>query len=645
MAEPEKPEEKKKLINRFLPTRSFFTRLLRNILAKYLPSEALPHHKWTPGMDITEIPTFKTLNAQLNFKIVAALNTQQIRTERNWDGSKGEDIDSVNKYRKIVLDLFTKTKWEGVKDVGEINEAIGPWTDIKALEREANFVQYGTTYRSGVPLEIIPIRINRDGRPPVDSIFHVPPQVPIIYTDGRRGRDRNGNPITEAYYVRYIGYNNESYWNQLNADIDNICELVANDTLSMTTDLDEQKNIKANIEKLREEITSLAGKIKTFTNSKEREYYVALDDVKRLYTPLGKALEEVAKLKLTDEQVHFTHTFRIVKPVIYNLDGTVKDSLQAWYMDPANPNPTFKKLDNEVDWGLDENGWPLEVGDGKTRFEGVPLRMGEVLLDKYLGEIRNDPHRANNPRVVPEEFTEEMDPLAMITFLYVYYDAYRDDLRDARYHEGAITLQERIKVELGVQDNKYVHTGIDAQGRDKYEERKQTMEDIEAGRHAVVEVKLNKLPGGATPGRIPNDPAFVRWKVKPKDRSPAFDLRALRTTVLGKEIDKQLIKHWGRPFYYETQNDQIERYQVKDKTLASPRGATITTRGAALYMFHRVIEEVKHWGGEAERKGVLELFTAIGEQTEGWDIGPNMGEGETGWGKNLTWNPLKPFRG
>ena len=171
------------------------------------------------------------------------------------------------------------------------------------------------------------------------------------------------------------------------------------------------------------------------------------------------------------------------------------------------------------------------------------------------------------------------------------------------------------------------------------------MEDIEAGRHAVVEVKLNKLPGGATPGRIPNDPAFVRWKVKPKDRSPAFDLRALRTTVLGKEIDKQLIKHWGRPFYYETQNDQIERYQLKDKTLASPRGATITTRGAALYMFHRVIEEVKHWGGEAERKGVLELFTAIGEQTEGWDIGPNMGEGETGLGKNLTWNPLKPFRG
>ena len=337
-------------------------------------------------------------------------------------------------------------------------------------------------------------------------------------------------------------------------------------------------------------------------------------------------------LKLEDDKVHYTHTFKIVKPVIRDENGNIIRSLQ-------NGMGSYFKMPEEVDFGLDEHGWPLEVGDGKTKFEGRILRKGEVLVDTYMNDLINleiqskqrqfneeqDPNKRTqlqndiatlrtkiHPtiRVVPEEFIVDCDPLEMVTWIYVYYDAYRDDLRDARYHKGAITILERIMTELAVKG----HT--------------QTMEDIENGRHAVIDMKLNRLPGGGNPGRFANDPQSVQMTIAPRDRLPAFDLRAIDVTALGKELNKQKTKHLGRIYYYETQNESVQ----KD-------APTITTRGAAMYILHRVIEETKYW------EDIEKIWAAIGEKTDGYDIGPNMGVGEKGWGKPFTRHPLKPFRG
>jgi len=106
---------------------------------------------------------------------------------------------------------------------------------------------------------------------------------------------------------------------------------------------------------------------------------------------------------------------------------------------------------------------------------------------------------------------------------------------------------------------------------------------------------------------------------------PAFDLRAKGKT-----------RHIGKKYYYELQ-EHIFRGQSLEPTIG--------TRGAAMYILHRVIEESKYWGGtgDPEKAGVVELLQAIGEITDGFDIGPNMGPEFEGWGKDLTNNPFRPL--
>ncbi|MBI1935865.1 hypothetical protein HYS31_05480 [Candidatus Woesearchaeota archaeon] len=295
--------------------------------------------------------------------------------------------------------------------------------------------------------------------------------------------------------------------------------------------------------------------------------------------------------------------------------------------------------------GLDENGYPLEVGDGEMDFteridlgdgkfktKTYKLNKGEVLLDRYLALVPKDSRRyraipEDHRRMAPEDFIADCDLMDWATWAHVHYDSWRDDLRDARYHNKSITVMDRIMREL---KNPYFSINEKRRKGLKYGENFWTSRNVSQS-DAVI--KLNKLPPGSTEEekRPSGDPDFVKMKMKASHLNPAFDTRAK-----GNDI------HLGRVFYYD----------VQDHCEQSPY-PTITTRGAALYILHRVIEESKYWGGKNQDisqgyRGVIETLLAISKVTEGYDIGANMGRPEAhypGWGKPLPRNPFKPQRG
>ena len=265
-------------------------------------------------------------------------------------------------------------------------------------------------------------------------------------------------------------------------------------------------------------------------------------------------------------------------------------------------HPNFKKEDNETDWGFDENGWLLEVGDGTTTYNlGSGRRVfkeGEVLIDIFEGRT---------PRVVQKEFIEDCDLLDLAIWIYVNYDAYRDDLRDGRYHEKSITVMEHIMTDLNIPDIKHP----------------QSKKDIKDSTHAKITMNLNNPPGR---------PSSIKMPIEPSAFNPAFDLSVYKTTpTTGKT------RHVGRKYYYDTQDNL-------GITVKQSQEPTITTRGAAMYILHRVIDEVKYWGesSDSNRAGVIQLLKAIGEITDGFDIGPNLGPGFARWGLPLTRNPFEP---
>ena len=181
-------------------------------------------------------------------------------------------------------------------------------------------------------------------------------------------------------------------------------------------------------------------------------------------------------------------------------------------------------------------------------------------------------------------------------------------MKDARYHEKAITIMDRIMTELKIPDIKHL----------------QTIKNIKEGEQTKITLDLNN---------VPSRPQSVEMSLYSTHLNPALD-HPERFKKVG--IDYGKTKHWGKKYYYDIP-DMMFREQ-------SPY-PTITTRGAALYILHRVIEKAKYWDGKGDpsKAGVVDLMQAIGEITDGFDIGPNIGPGFSRWGTQLTRNPFKPF--
>src|SRR3989344_3120233 len=587
MAETQKP----KIVSKLFPTTNFFKRIANYFGGKF-------HYTPTAGTDIREMPVYKRIEQVINFSTVKELNEYALKIERNWDPVDGEHITNLGDLRKRMLDIYSKDA------KGEIPESLGPFTDPTQVEREGSMAQYGTPNRRTAPpaYDTENIAINKYGQM-VTGNFSIPSKIPIIYQDGRGGKitgTDEDNPI--AYTVAFFGHANNAYWTNLTSQIGAICEELKNRLVALETDPTIIKNISENIDFIREVQELRVNAIKEVTREIESKHRsnlvgggkaVGESGVFSNFEKVKLTLEAMHKLKLTDEQIHFTHTFKVVNPIVLNDDGTPRLELRN------QPGWTGTLPNGEFETGYDEHGWPLEVGDGVTKIEGNVLLMGQVLIDLYKGRP--------TVRTVPKEFIVDLDPLYVAYAIYYYYDAFRDDVRDGRYHDKAVTVVDRIMTELGTKGSL-------------------TMAQINSGVQSTRKVNLNELPDGTKPHRnLPDvDPKFYTTTIKPVDRLPAFDTRA-----------KYKTKHIGRMYYWEGQNESVQSTEP-----------TITSRGTALYLLHKVIEESKYWGGSGDpaKAGVVELMNAIGQMTNGFDMGPNMGPGEKGWGKPFSKNPFNPDR-
>ena len=583
---------------------------IKNLFKQFLREKfGFKTHQYpAPGMDVHTLPVYENLKKLIDFEAIGNLNLLEWTTEAKWEDGKGTKLEgkSVGDKRKEIVEIYTgwREKEDSVEDVGrEIRDSIGPFIDRSALFTEGRGADQGT----GVKPENISIRVRNTTVSTTTSgaplKFSIPKEKTITYSDGR------------SYNVAFFGRRNTAYWNQLKNDIKDICEAVQQEALNQETDSQKKELIINNIRLINKKIEALINRFETYIAKFEEQHRSNLiggEGVQKHFAALETRKKDFWDLKLKDFEVHYTHTYRVVKPKVPKIewvdqemdDGTIEKV--PVYVYDVNGNiiydelkdhvPANWKRDEEMDFGLDRNGFPLEVGDGKTLFEGEVIDEGVVLLDIFEGRSPRD--------AVPKEFIVDCDLLETITWIDTNYDAYRDDLRDARYFSKATTVMERIMTELqeeyGIPDIKHP----------------QTMNDIETGRQAEITMNLNR----------PGTPTSVAMKINATHLNPAFDLRA-----------KKAAKHIGRKYYYNLQDD-IQREKSTEPT--------ITTRGAAMYILYRVIEETKYWDSKDDPNkppGVIQVLDAIGGEINGFDIGPNMrlDSPQPGWGMPFSRNPFK----
>lgn len=532
------------------------------------------HETQPEEQPITILDVYEQMQEELNFEDIRDLNHFLIEVENKWDGGTiTTNATSADAYKNEVRELYRK---------------LGHFCDIKALEKEHSLVGDGvpsSEYKS----EEITIKLHELGETTLN--FSVPKDQEIKFNHGL------------SYKVAYFGSENKAVVDSLNKPFQNyfssLLESVAKSKLSD----DEKKKMESVIKKYRRTselcIEAIEKSLKTF-EALHRSFMSDLSTIKGAYGPL---LEKVKSRRLEPKWVQYRHTYRIINVQSQEKLKTLK---------------TFWKEPEEIEWGLDENGWPLEVAEkdyvyvtqdlkGNIKEENIPT--GTILLDVF----NNKPRR----RAVPDnvEYTEYCDLLDMSAWVYVNYDAFRDDLRDGRYHNNSLSIMEYLLKRVPLEYLKFNHSKLDNQ------------KITNTTDHTTVKMDLNNPP---------NRPRSVDVTIKPTHINPAFDLRRDFKFRSKRDI------HLGRKLYYDLQENMFDEQS---------KNPTMTTRGAALWILARVIERAKYWDE------TIKLLEDIGGKIDGYDIGPNIqfylerdSKGGTTvqpkrWGERLTKNPFKPISG
>lgn len=551
--------------------------------------------------DIRTMRVFVDLRNELDFGAIKNHNRRMPEIEEAWDGIDGNDKskkESAGGIRDEIIDLYTKD--------GDAKSSIGPFTDEGALREEIDWVTKGTGYyderndpdyrthewKNSFTFEKFGQRIK--------CKFTVPAEKEVIYNDGRR------------YTLAFFGYNNPDYWTTLESDVRKIMKQVKDVYYANTTPgSGSRRNFDQNIDRIESSIVTMINSsnkwiTEEFEEGKHFKNISGSGGVENLYKQVVKFKGELFKKRLTFDQMYYVHTYHVIKPEIYKNGRLYRlRDVTGWY-----------KRSDEVDHGLDKNGWPLEVGDGSTVFENGPLQKGIVLLDLYN---KNDTEYLSlqgipKIRTVPADFISEWSLIDVAVWIYVSYDAYRDDLRDSRHHDEAISVMELILADIKVKDMEFeIPPDLETQPITK------------KNKHVTTKMELNKkVDWGKL--RYSDDPDNVEVTLKPSQLNPAFDVRAFQMFP-----KSGVSKHLGRKLYYDVQ-DNVEK----------SKEPTISTRGAALYILHRIIERAKYWDGKGEQTGVIQLIEELSKEIGGWDIGPNLGPNFSRWGKPLTKNPFRP---
>ena len=296
-------------------------------------------------------------------------------------------------------------------------------------------------------------------------------------------------------------------------------------------------------------------------------------------TILSKLADSTLRKKDNRSTFIYFNTLKIIQPIVYgkgNQNTKIIDRLEdhGWRVRKGELGP-----------GLDEFGYPLEVDVDNN-----------VMLDK-----NNFPNNNSEWRTVPDpdKFTKNIDPLERINYEAVFFDTFRDDLRDGRYHPNSLSITDFLQANnpslfgLWKWPNKAeheLHTDIDT-----------ATGDVIVRGQTIVDVPLNGFTS-----------QIRHYKVRPTDKDPAFDLRALKSEH-GRDL--KLMRHIGRKYYYMFPDHSGElMLQNKD--------AHISSRGISMYLIEKMTREIEEFEEIKEALGFILRESASRGSGVGYDYGP-----------------------
>lgn len=249
----------------------------------------------------------------------------------------------------------------------------------------------------------------------------------------------------------------------------------------------------------------------------------------------------------------------------------------------THPAPGFTKRPNEVDWGLDDRGMPLEVvpaGGHKfvDPFRRVHnLQEGDILMDAFL-KYRTETPGAFAIRRVDPSFIGQVDLIEATAYIHCEWDNYRDDYRDGRWHPKSLTVTD------------YIMAASPSIGGEW--QRKRFPNKI-GPEYAHYTMEIN---GGS----------FKNVR-RATDLNPAFDLRVLKKNQKGQYTGVTQEHRYIGSIRYYAPNEVATEDQLD---------FALTTRGISLF----IIEEISRKGKNLAE--IREELISIGKKIAGYDYGP-----------------------
>ncbi|MBI2542284.1 hypothetical protein HYV80_06250 [Candidatus Woesearchaeota archaeon] len=517
---------------------------------------------------------------------------------------------------------FKESIWESQNSIVARYRSMSFLTDPDIIQLEKRFFEIGTGFSENEE----PIRHGIEENDAITVKKYTLGSEKVFYLDDDGAFPEEISVIGHATVpsIRKSWQNRKDDWDQeardLRGDLGAIWNLI--------NELDEKINgANGALAQIREREASFQNK-----------WISPADESSRDFDSLWTSLE-----KLRPQNVRFKHTYRIVAPVIKNpkFDPNNTDEFfrkATWTFEEycRHENESFKRND-EVEAGLDENGYPLEVGED-----------GTVLLDQWWSEIAQNEWqekiikskpwgkeiwnaKVNNGvskggiRKVPKFFCKKLDLLKAALYMFHELDAVRDDLRAGVYHPHSKTAMDYILAGEGLSTIFYEGDRSFAPGELKqicgplpYRTKTENGRDIETViPKEKITLKFDQMSSYVTAKpsdfmAVPHDEKKVtrRYQMKlnlneddytiesgirkPSQLNPAHDRRASNA----KCIDF----HWGRMYYYEGK-DGINKWSENPFPKKS-------SRGLPKYIADRLLREL-YW----------DHAVRVGKNPVGWDIG------------------------
>ena len=326
------------------------------------------------------------------------------------------------------------------------------------------------------------------------------------------------------------------------------------------------------------------------------------DYKEQVHKKINNKREKILQMRTYLPFTFYQHTFLVIWP--YYFDEATKPYVTL-------ESIGFAPKRGEHKLGLDEYGYPLEVADDNTEFNGQSIPKGTVLLDVFLGDL--------NPRRIPEAhfgFLRYVPLNQMVAHILNEWDEFRDDWRDGRHHKGSLTVTDYIMATttaLGKEWEKKGNSKLALADLDKIRSGLPYNQLMVNDDYKKYEMKIGPLndsvgnqifPRAGTP-EVDGQPVFKGTRV-PSNLNPAFDLRAF-----GKNDP---IIHIGKLRYWE--GEEGCKKEHPDPSKRADFAPWISSRGLSMFIIDFICRNGK------SLKEIHEDLIMIGKETNGFDYGP-----------------------